>query len=58
MDNQSIQFGYDIDQLNDFKMIWVQILLTVITLGIYYPWAFCKVSQRVLGKSYIEEING
>lgn len=56
VDNQSIQFGYNIDQLNDFKMIWVQILLTVVTLGIYYPWAFCKVNQRVLGKTYMEKI--
>lgn len=57
IDNQSIQFGYDIDQFNDFKMIWVQILFTIATLGIYFPWAFCKIGQRVLGKSYIEKIN-
>ena len=57
IENQSIQFGYDIDQLTDFKMIWGQLLLIAVTLGIYYPWAFCKVFQRVLGKSYIEKIN-
>lgn len=57
IDNQSIQFGYDIDQFNDFKMIWVQILFTIATLGIYFPWAFCKVGQRVLGKTYMEKIN-
>ena len=57
IDNQSIQFGYDIDQKNDFLMIWGQLLITVVTLGIYYPWAVCKVSQRVLSKSYIEKIN-
>ena len=56
-DNQSIRFGYDIDQLNDFKMIWGQILLTAVTLEIYYPWAFCKVTQRVFGKTYMEKID-
>lgn len=56
-DNQSIQFGYDIDQLNDFLMIWGQLLLTAVTLGISYPWAVSKIGKRVLGKTYIEKIN-
>jgi uncharacterized membrane protein YjgN (DUF898 family) len=46
-------FGYDIDQLNDFLFIWGQTLLTIITLGIYYPWALCKIWNRVLGKTYL-----
>ena len=55
VDNKRIQFGYDIDPKNDFLMLWGQILLSIITLGIYYPWAFCKISKRVLGKTYIEK---
>jgi uncharacterized membrane protein YjgN (DUF898 family) len=57
VDNQIVQFGYDIDQLNDFLFVWGQLLLTIITLGIYYPWAMCKIGQRVLSKTFIEKIN-
>ncbi len=46
-------FGYDIDQLNDFLFIWGQTLLSIITLGIYYPWAFCKIGKRILEKTYL-----
>ncbi|MBV5283156.1 MAG: DUF898 family protein [Paludibacter sp.] len=52
----SKRFGYDIDPMNDFLFIWGQYLLTIITLGIYYPWAFCKISSRILNKTYLEEI--
>jgi len=57
LDNQTITFGYDIDQLNDFLLIWGQILLTIVTLGIYYPWAICKISKRILSKTYMEKIS-
>lgn len=50
------KFGYDLEPASDFLYIWGQILLTIITLGIYYPWGFCKIADRVLGKSYLEEI--
>ena len=56
VDNQGVKFGYDIDQLNDFLFIWGQTLLTIITLGIYYPWALCKIAGRIMGKSYMEKI--
>jgi uncharacterized membrane protein YjgN (DUF898 family) len=48
-------FGYDIDQLNDFLLVWGQTLLTIVTLGIYYPWAICKIGNRILGKTYLAE---
>jgi uncharacterized membrane protein YjgN (DUF898 family) len=51
------RFGYDADQLNDFLFIWGQTLLTIITLGIYYPWAFCRIFNRILGKTYLEKNN-
>jgi uncharacterized membrane protein YjgN (DUF898 family) len=50
------KFGYEIDQLKDFLFIWGQILLTIITLGVYLPWAYCKINGRVLGKTYLENI--
>lgn len=46
-------FGYDLDQQNDFLFLWGQILLTIVTLGIYYPWAICKTGSRILGKTYM-----
>ncbi len=49
-------FGYDIEPGSDFLFLWGQLLLTIVTLGIYYPWAFCKITNRVMRKSYSEEI--
>ena len=56
-DSSSLQFGYELDAKNDFLFIWGQLLLTIITLGIYYPWAYSKIGKRVLSKTYITEIN-
>ncbi|MBI4945135.1 MAG: DUF898 family protein [Bacteroidetes bacterium] len=54
--NESKQrFGYDIDPLNDFLLLWGQMLLTIITLGIYYPWACCKIGKRILSKTYLQK---
>lgn len=54
-DDNKLRFGYDIDQSNDFLFIWGQILLSIVTLGIYYPWAYCKIGERILSKTYIEK---
>ena len=51
--DRKLNFGYDIDQLNDFLFIWGQTLLVIVTLGIYYPWSFCKICKRILNKTYI-----
>jgi uncharacterized membrane protein YjgN (DUF898 family) len=47
--------GYDLEVNDDFVLIWGQILLCIVTLGLYVPWAFCKVGKRVLSKTYITE---
>lgn len=54
--DRQYKFGYDIDQKNDFLFIWGQLLLAIITIGIYYPWALCKVGKRLLSKTYLQEI--
>lgn len=54
-DDEKLMFGYDIQQLNDFLFIWGQTLLTIITLGIYYPWAMCKIGKRIIGNTYLQE---
>lgn len=53
VDGKQITMGYDGDQLSDFKFMWGQILLTAITLGIYYPWAFSRIVGRVLTQTYL-----
>lgn len=56
--DNSKKFGYDIEPAKDFTFIWGQALLTIITLGVYTPWAVCKIAERVFGKTYVEEIAG
>jgi hypothetical protein len=55
-ENQTKKFGYDIEPQADFLFIWGQSLLTIFTLGIYYPWAYCKVIGRIMSKTYTEDV--
>ena len=52
-ENETFKFGYDLDAAKDFIFIWGQILLSIITLGLYYPWAYCKIGKRVLNKTFL-----
>lgn len=54
VDGKQISMGYDGDQVDDFLFIWKQILLTVITLGLYYPWAFSRIAARVLNQTFVK----
>lgn len=47
-----LQFGYDLDQGRMFFFAWRQFVLSVISLGLYFPWAFAKVSKRMLSLTY------
>jgi len=53
VDGKQITMGYDGDQVSDFIFMWKQIFLTMITLGIYYPWAFTNIAQRLLSQTFI-----
>lgn len=53
--DKKLRFGYDINQSRDFLFIWGQLLLTIFTLGFYFPWAFTKIGTRILGNTYLEE---
>lgn len=53
--NNKYKCGYDIEYSKDFLYIWGQILLTIITLGVYYAWAYCNIYQRLLSKTYLEK---
>jgi uncharacterized membrane protein YjgN (DUF898 family) len=50
----SKRFGYNIEPGQDFLFIWGQCLLSVITIGFYFPWAYCKINNRILSKTYSE----
>lgn len=50
-------FGYELEAGPDFMFLWGQLFLTIITLGIYYPWACCKISERILSKTYTEQLS-
>ena len=53
VEGKQITMGYDGDQVADFLFMWKQILLTVITLGIYYPWAFTLIANRLLSQTFL-----
>jgi uncharacterized membrane protein YjgN (DUF898 family) len=54
VNGKQILMGYDGDRFSEFFFMWGQILLTVITLGFYYPWAFSRIAHRILTKTYFE----
>jgi len=47
--------GYDLEAGEDFVFIWMQTLMCIGTLGIYVPWAICKVGRRILTKTWLTE---
>lgn len=55
-EDKSVSFKYEFDEWHEFLFMWGQILLTIVTLSIYYPWAISKIGQRVLSKTYTEEV--
>ena len=57
-DDRKRSFGYDIEASKDFLFLWGQILLIIITFGIYYPWALCKIGKRILSKTYVTDTHG
>ncbi|MDP4240480.1 MAG: DUF898 family protein [Bacteroidota bacterium] len=55
-ENSKKGFGFELEPREDFLFLWGQILLTIITLGIYYPCAYCKITSRILGKTFTEQL--
>jgi uncharacterized membrane protein YjgN (DUF898 family) len=56
-ENRKKGFGYELEGGEDFLFLWGQLLLTAITLGIYFPWACCNITSRILCKTYTEKID-
>jgi hypothetical protein len=46
------RFGFEGEIGKGFLLLWGQALLTLATLGVYTPWAICKVSAWVCEKSW------
>lgn len=49
--------GYELEAGEDFGYVWMQLLLCILTAGIYVPWAISLIGKRVLGKTYLREID-
>jgi tetrahydromethanopterin S-methyltransferase subunit F len=56
VDGKQVVVGYDGYLWSDFLFIWGQILLMIVTLGIYYPWAFSRIIRRVLNQTYLSTL--
>ncbi len=53
---KSGSFGFSGQTGRGFLLMWGQTLLTVITLGIYCPWAMVKVANWFINNIYVEDL--
>ena len=51
---QEGRFGFQAQTGRGFGLLWGQMLLTAVTLGIYTPWAMAKVGKYFLSNTYVE----
>ena len=51
---QEGRLGFQGQTGRGFGLLWGQLLLTVITLGVYTPWALAKVGKWFLSNTYVE----
>lgn len=49
-------FGFEGEMFKGFWFIWLQIILSIITLGFYIPWAMAKVYSWILSNTYYETV--
>jgi uncharacterized membrane protein YjgN (DUF898 family) len=48
-------FGFDGDLWQGFFLMWAQILLTAVSLGVYAPWGICKIWAWLSERSYLRD---
>lgn len=46
--------GFDGSILRGFGYVWGQLLLCVLTAGLYLPWAYVGIVRRLLGGTFVE----
>lgn len=52
---ESIVIGFDGTNREGFGFIWKQILLSLITCGIYFPWAYAKILCFFINGTWLDE---
>lgn len=52
------RLGFDGSIGKGFGLLWGQALLSIITLGIYVPWAYARIGRWLLGATYYEPAAG
>ncbi len=48
------RFGYDLRPWRDYFYLLGQGLLVLLTLGIYWPWGYARISERIINRIYVE----
>jgi uncharacterized membrane protein YjgN (DUF898 family) len=54
-DAETGRLGFDGSIGKGFGLIWGQTLLSIITLGIYFPWACAKIGRWLLGATFHQD---
>ena len=49
------RFGFLVRPWSNYRFVLGQLLLSVVTLGLYYPWAYVRVASLLIGRTYVEE---
>lgn len=50
-------FGMVLNPWRDWAYLWGQMLLCIVTLFIYSPWAYARISTRFIGKCYVDSVD-
>jgi uncharacterized membrane protein YjgN (DUF898 family) len=46
--------GFEADPRKGFGLIWGQTLLSIVTLGVYAPWAYANIGRWLVGATFVE----
>lgn len=57
-DVKKYSFNANFNYLSVWKIMWSQILLTIITLGIYGAWAYCKITALLVDNTSLIKTEG
>lgn len=50
------RFGFTLDRWHDYGYLLGQMLLALITLGVYMPWAYAKIITRLFTHTFVEPV--
>lgn len=48
------RFGFTMQPGRNYLFVLGQLLLTVVTFGLYFPWAYARVASLLVERSYVE----